>query len=187
MREREQREYDALVSTTRRRGGGPLTSITTADKNEPWASDADEDDISPSLVLNITLSVLLSAFAVFYATRHWSNDGVRVLLSLGAGIVVGVAETVVYAAYLRKVARARERETRRRERKVVVVCDDEMGGERKKEVEKDMVGGGGGEAKTGGDEEEIQIWGRGLNGGVRRRVRERWEKEESEREMQGGI
>ena len=124
-------------------------------------------------MLNILLSVLLCAFAVFYATRFWPRPGPRVLLSLGAAVLVGVAETVVYAAYLRKVAKARERERGRRERKVVVQRDVIVARGKGRDGVED--GDEMGEVGMGGEREEI--WGRGVNGGFRRRVRERWEKE----------
>lgn len=94
----------------------------------------------------------------------------RVLLALGSGIVVGVAETAVYAAYLRKVGEARGKEATRGERKVLV-------------GRQEVWGKGKGEGD--GDVKEIEIWGRGVNGGVRRRVRERWDKEkERNRELE---
>ncbi|ERF76422.1 hypothetical protein EPUS_07302 [Endocarpon pusillum Z07020] len=156
LAEAQQREYNALLTSAER----PPSLL---DHSSP---DRDADPISPSLVLNIALSILLCAFSVFYATRHWPNDGVRVLLSLGAGIVVGVAETVVYAAYTRNVETARRKEGARREVKSVLV------------VEKAGMGSGKRNEGVKGEEEQEEIWGKGVNGGVRRRVRERWEKGE---------
>lgn len=95
----------------------------------------------------------------------------RVLVSLGVAIVVGIAEVVVYAGYLRKVKESREKERRIREKKVVV------GSER--------VGGKGGkdEGEGGLEVEKEEIWGRGINGGMRKRVREKWEREEESRDV----
>lgn len=91
--------------------------------------------------------------------------------------MVGLAETGIYAAYLRNVGVARGRERGRREVKSVIVEEPATGrGE-----------GGGGEVvgnEVGVEKEEI--WGRGVNGGVRRRVRERWEKEERKLGEEGG-
>ena len=94
-------------------------------------------------------------------------------MSLATGIVVGVAEVVVYSGYLRKVKIAREKESGRKERKEVLQSD--MFGD-------DVLKGG-----MEGDrevEEKEQIWGRGTNGGMRRRVREKWEREERDRAEQ---
>ena len=105
-----------------------------------------------------------------------NSEPVRVLFSLGIAILVGLAEVLIYAIYIGKAEHARSRERRLRERKVV--------------VESEQVGGGEGRADTatpddkmqkvdsaGGGQEE-KIWGRGANGGIRRRVRERWEDQE---------
>jgi hypothetical protein len=86
-----------------------------------------------------------------------------VFISLAAAVVVGVAEVVIYAAYLRKVKIAREKEGRIVERKKVGYAVDKETGDMAKGIE---VG------------EKEEIWGRGVNGGVRRRVREKWEEKE---------
>lgn len=102
-------------------------------------------------------------------TGQGVSESVKVLVSLGAAVVVGVAEVMIYAIYLRKVEVARGRERRVKERKVVV------GSER--------VGGGKSrEGGEGGDKEEV-IWGRGVNGGLRRRVREKWEEKEKDMDV----
>ncbi|RMZ83349.1 hypothetical protein DV737_g1695, partial [Chaetothyriales sp. CBS 132003] len=132
--EQEQREYRAMVAQ-RDRGSGECAD--------------EKDDIYPSLVFNILLSVVMCSVAVFVVTRYWSSAGVRVLVSLGAGLVVGVAEVGVYAIYLRNVRVGREKERRKKEKKILIV---EQGGE--------------------------VIWGRGKHGGMRRRVREKWEREQ---------
>lgn len=142
-----------------------------------------DDSITPSLVINIFMSVILCGFATFWALKNFqtpsflgwilstssgkrntgaSKDPVFVLISMFVGILVGVAETVVYAAYLRKVKYAKAAEKKVKERKEVVASIEVMGEKDETRVV-DMDG-----------EEEV-IWGKGVNGGVRRRVRERWE------------
>lgn len=147
--------------------------------------------ITPSLVINIFMSVILCGFATFWALKNFqtpsflswvllsptsssptkdnnrdrvggSKDPVFVLISMFVGILVGVAETVVYAAYLRKVKYAKAAERKVKERKEVVSSIEVVGG--KEETRAVDVDG-----------EEDVIWGKGVNGGVRRRVRERWE------------
>ena len=170
-------------------------------KNASTADDTDASDpLTPSLVLNIFLSVLLTGFSTYWALTMFrmpdlmvsfiasvwqpernknirgNSEPVRVLFSLGIAILVGLAEMLIYAIYVGKAEHARSRERRLRERKVV--------------VESEQVGGGEGRADTatpddkmqkvdsaGGGQEE-KIWGRGANGGIRRRVRERWEDQE---------
>jgi len=141
------------------------STISSSAKNP-----ADHDDITPSLVFNIFLSVLLCGFAVFWATRFWPSLPLRVLVAMGSGIIVGVAEVGVYAAYLRKVEEARGKEMKKKERKRVVgpVGDGVTKTEKGSAAEEIDVGG----------KESTEIWGKGVNGGARRRVREKWEKEQ---------
>ncbi|KAF7125135.1 hypothetical protein CNMCM5793_001244 [Aspergillus hiratsukae] len=184
-------------------GPSPIFSSSTPtlaalhDSKGPAGDTETEDPLTPSLVLNIFLSVLITGFSVYWALTNFhtpdilvssvsslwrgrphskpsvnrvsggASEPVRVLVSFFAALMVGVAEVFIYAIYLQKIDKARAREKRIRERKEVVGSD--------------VVGGRAG--KT--DKEEIQridgeqetIWGRGANGGVRRRVREKWEKE----------
>ncbi|OJZ90692.1 hypothetical protein ASPFODRAFT_123568 [Aspergillus luchuensis CBS 106.47] len=165
-------------------------------KHNPNNDDNETDPLTPGLVLNIFLSVLITGFSVYWALRSfrspemlvstvarvWRGKGtgqgvsesVKVLVSLGAAVVVGVAEVMIYAIYLRKVEVARGRERRVKERKVVV-GSERVGGGQSREGGED---GGNGE-RVGNKEEEV-IWGRGVNGGLRRRVREKWEEKEKD-------
>jgi len=156
-REQEQREYAGLVSKRE-----------VVDLN----FQGDDDDISPSLVLNILLSVVLCAVAVFQLTRWWANDGIRVLLSLGTGIVVGVAEVGVYMAYLRKVGMSKDKEKKKKEKKSII-------GEYIGEPHSVDAHGRPVSLDASSMMEKEEIWGRGINGGMRRRVREKWEKEQT--------
>ena len=98
--EAEARSYASLISKQEQQTQiGPFTAI-----------DEEKDDITPSLVFNILISIVMCGAAVWVMTRWWRSDGLRVLMSLATGIVVGVAEVVVYSGYLRKVKMARERE-----------------------------------------------------------------------------
>ncbi|PCH03611.1 ATPase, vacuolar ER assembly factor, Vma12 [Penicillium occitanis (nom. inval.)] len=159
---------------------GPTTVIENGENNEG------EDMITPSLVLNIFMSVILCGFATFWALKNFqtpsflsgillsptgkrdrvntgattSKDPVFVLISMFVGILVGVAETVVYAAYVRKVKYAKDAEKKVKERKEVVSS---------------VEVGWNDESRRDVDGEEEVIWGKGVNGGVRRRVREKWE------------
>ena len=165
LAEQEQREYDDLIAK-RNRQGGLFDTL-----NDP------SDDISPSLILNILLSIVLCAFAAFHVTRYWPNDGLRVLLSLGTAILVGVAEVVVYSAYLRKKAEARDKEAAKKERKSVIGP-----------VEIDLAEEELMKQKTNSGhvvKHKEEIWGRGVNGGMRRRVREEWEKKEAANKENG--
>ncbi|KAL5343413.1 endoplasmic reticulum-based factor for assembly of V-ATPase-domain-containing protein [Aspergillus crustosus] len=164
------------------------------DTQTPYLDPNYKDPLTPSLVLNIFLSVLITGFSVYWGLTSfqtpeimtarvasvWSSSShtqsrasggasepVRVLLSLFAALAVGVAEVTIYAIYLGKVDRAKGKERKVRERKEVVGTDELIGRDR----ESTATEGTG--AKT--EKEEEVIWGRGPNGGLRRRVREKWE------------
>ncbi|KAL3442573.1 endoplasmic reticulum-based factor for assembly of V-ATPase-domain-containing protein [Aspergillus insuetus] len=158
------------------------------------------DPLTPSLVLNIFLSVLITGFSVYWALTSfqtpevlvsaivsmWSpsagasnhvggrgaSEPIRVLLSLFAALAVGVAEVAIYAIYLGKVEQARKKEKKMKERKSVI---------QKEEVRargKDVDGETPIPVPVPDKNAEDIIWGRGPNGGVRRRVREKWEEGE---------
>jgi hypothetical protein len=140
-------------------------------------------------VFNIFISVLVTGFSTYWALTKFTmpnilarifsswtgprNDvfseeqatggasaAVRVLLSLFAALTVAIAESFLYAAYLGKIERARVQERKVRERKTVIGTVQD-----------------GGKVGSTEEQEEIEIWGKGVNGGARRRVRDKWEKE----------
>lgn len=141
-----------------------------------------------SLVSSIFISVLVTGFAVYGALtkfsapeivaqwfassgdvtelqRQGAGEAVRVLFAIFSAISVAVAESFLYFTYLGKVESAKAKERKRKEKKVFIGTVGDDGG----------TGDGDGEVPVGGEKEEI--WGKGVNGGVRRRVREKWEKE----------
>ena len=160
--DQEAREYRSLISKSINQ---PPSQISIGD---PTATE-EKDDITPSLVVNILVSILCVAASSWYMTRWWRSDGVRVLVALLVAVVVGVAEVTAYAGYLRKVRLSREKERGLRERKVLVSSEEVVAGEGDKMSE---------------EKETEAIWGRGKQGGMRRRVKEKWERE---REQEGGL
>ncbi|KAL1986400.1 hypothetical protein VTN96DRAFT_6479 [Rasamsonia emersonii] len=188
----EEEAYKRLLSSpSNAPGPSPIFSSSAGPSLNDADADADSDNdpLTPSLVLNIFLSVLLCGFSTFWALSNFQTpsflsfarakpvtgtaaqavEPAFVLISIFAGLLVGVAEVVVYAAYLRKVRQARKKEKATMERKVVVGSVGDDGSEERKKAEKRTETDDGGSV---GEKEEI--WGRGVNGGVRRRVRERW-------------
>jgi TMEM199 family protein len=192
-RRAEQQAYQRLLSSHKEYNNGI--------ESEPNPEDDEngDDSLTPSLVINIFLSILLTGFSTYWVLRNFqtpdflsfnrnnkgknqpsypgnpspSKDAVFVLISIATGIVVGVAEVVVYASYLRKVREAKRKEKNKKEKKVLIqssLGDDEHNGGMKERSPLDRK-----DEETQQDKEEI--WGKGINGGVRRRVKERWEKE----------
>ncbi|GAD92144.1 conserved hypothetical protein [Paecilomyces variotii No. 5] len=171
-----------------------FSSSNVAALQDEASAIAEYDPLTPSLVLNIFLSILLTGFSSYWALSNYRTPGfltfatkrgsalasgvgtasqpVRVLVSLFAGLFIGIAEVVLYAIYWRKVDDARKRERKLKEKKEVIgpVGD---GGESQPEKAVDI----GNQSQA----EKEEIWGRGVNGGMRRRVRERWEERERDK------
>ncbi|QKX56529.1 uncharacterized protein TRUGW13939_03634 [Talaromyces rugulosus] len=176
----EEQAYNQLIAPSSSYNSYKPSPIFTS--QEEAESTADNDPLSPSFVLNVFLSILLCGFATFWALKNFQtpafmtlgtkqkpvagsaahSEPVFVLISMFVGLLVGVAEVVVYAAYLRKVAQAKAKEKSFKERKDVVKDDASSSDDTAA-------------APAQVDQTKEEIWGKGVNGGVRRRVRERWE------------
>ncbi|KAL1967602.1 hypothetical protein VTN77DRAFT_3117 [Rasamsonia byssochlamydoides] len=188
----EEEAYNRLLSPPSSTAPGPSPIFSSPNSHSSLhddAADNDNDPLTPSLVLNIFMSVLLCGFSTFWALTNFQTpaflsfatskpsagtaaqavEPAFVLMSIFVGLLVGVAEVVVYAAYLRKVGQARAKEKGIKERKEVIRPAGGEDNEVQGSEEKKKAGTDDGEV-----EQKEEIWGRGVNGGVRRRVRERW-------------
>ncbi|KAJ6092538.1 hypothetical protein N7486_007827 [Penicillium sp. IBT 16267x] len=177
------------------------TYTPNADHADPYATKPDgtpysEDALTPSLVLNIFLSTIITGFAVYWGLTSFgmprilasmfsamigpapgdgmeprdavgASEAVRVLLSFFAALSVAVAESVLYAVYLGKVVEARNKERKLKEKKVVIGPVEGEG-----DCDEGVI--------VGAEGEKEEIWGKGVNGGVRRRMRGKWEKEQDQ-------
>ena len=61
-----------------------------------------------TLIINILVSIVACSVAIWLAAHHWGTPA-RLGLSMGGSGMVGIAEVVVYAGYLRRIKEARER------------------------------------------------------------------------------
>lgn len=82
----------------------------------PTQADVGEDDEvsyadvnrQMTLIINILVSIVACSVAIWLAARHWTTP-TRLGLSMGGSGMIGIAEVVVYAGYLRRVKEAREK------------------------------------------------------------------------------
>lgn len=117
-REEEDRAYERMINP-------PLPTETFSQRfpNSIHAAlfptaqaDVDEDDEvsyadvnrQMALILNILISIVACSVAIWLAARHWSTP-TRLGLSMGGSGMIGIAEVVVYAGYLRRIKEAREK------------------------------------------------------------------------------
>ena len=72
-----------------------------------------------ALIINILISIVACSVALWLAARHWSTPS-RLGLSMGGSGMIGVAEVVVYAGYLRRLKDARDKGKKEVESKEIV-------------------------------------------------------------------
>lgn len=169
-REEEARAYDRMIHPP---DAPPFPTTASFDPyaavhKPPDADAADDDGIAVvaremnqqlMVVLNILLSVFGTAAAVWFAARWW-GAAARVLLSLGAAIVVAVADVVIFYGFAGRVREGRRGDGKGEVREVVgtwvVGCE----------------GGKGGEAGKADEAEETEVI-RGVAGGEDTNLRRR--------------
>ena len=87
-----------------------------AEKDEVTYADVDRQ---MALILNVLLSIVACAGAIWIAARWWSTPA-RLALSMSGSILVGIAEVVVYTGYLRRVGESKGKEKAVKEVKEVM-------------------------------------------------------------------
>ena len=111
----------------------------------PSQADIGEDDeISyadvnrqMTLIANVLISILACSVAIWIAAKYWSTPA-RLALSMGGSTLVGVAEVVVYVAYLGRLKDARAKGKKEIEIKEIIKTWV-IGSEEDKLVEDDSV------------------------------------------------
>jgi hypothetical protein len=127
--EEEGRAYERMINPPLK-----LESFSQQFPNVPHAklfpsdpqADAEEDEITyadinrqVALIINIAISIVACAVAFWMAARHWSTPR-RLGLSMGGSTMIGVAEIVVYAGYLRRVKEAKAKDKKKVEVKEIM-------------------------------------------------------------------
>jgi hypothetical protein len=119
-REEEARSYERMINPllpmetfTQR---FPLSSAVHAFSSNHELTASEEDEVTyadvdrqMTLILNVLISIVACAGAIWVAAKWWSTPA-RLALSMGGSILVGVAEVVVYSGYITRVGEAKEKE-----------------------------------------------------------------------------
>ncbi|KAI5961459.1 VPH2 [Candida pseudojiufengensis] len=111
--------------------------IQQPEKFETLYDNSNQEYISPSkahkelknqltTIVNIFISVASVAYAMWYWTKSsWGlKDSYRVLLTIFIGLLVLIAEVVVYMGYLNKVEEAKIKELQKKEVKKIIKTFD---------------------------------------------------------------
>lgn len=128
-REEESRAYERMINPPL-----PMESFEQRFRNSSNArlfsgdqAQVDEDDEvtyadinrQMALIFNILVSIVACSIALWLIASRWSTPS-RLALSMGGSIVVAVAETVIYAGYLRRVKEARAKGKKQVEIKEII-------------------------------------------------------------------
>lgn len=129
-REEEARAYERMINppppleTFAQRfpgsAGAALFPASQADVGEEDDEVAYADiNRQMTLIVNILISIVACSVAIWLAARHW-NTPARLGLSMGGSGMIGVAEVVVYAGYLRRIKEARKKGQKQVETKEII-------------------------------------------------------------------
>lgn len=147
QREEENRAYERMTN--------PPLPTETFSQRFPSAHSADlfpktqadigdDDEISyadinrqMALIINILISIVACSVAIWLAARHWSTPS-RLGLSMGGSGMIGVAEIVVYAGYLRRVKEARDKGKKEIEIKEIIKTWV-IGGEEEQVADEELI------------------------------------------------
>jgi len=139
-REEEQRAYERMTKSEEtyyeRFPSSSANNAFSATATYQGAEEEDEltyEDVKRQVqvIFNVLISVLACAAAIWIVGRWWSTPA-RLGLSMSGGILVGIAEVVVYMGYIRRLGEAKRTEKKVKEVKEIiktwVACEDDEPG-----------------------------------------------------------
>lgn len=129
-REEEARNYERMINPALPMQSFaqrfPNSTHTNLFESNQRAVTEEDDEITyadinrqMALIINILVSIVACSVAIWMASGHWSTPR-RLGLSMGGSSMVGVAEVVVYAGYLRRIKEAKEKGKKHIEIKEVI-------------------------------------------------------------------
>ena len=128
-REEEDRAYERMINPPRPTEtfaqrfpgsqGAHLFPTSQADIGEDDEISYAEVNRQMALIANVLISILACSVALWMVAKYWSVPA-RLALSMGGGVLVGVAEVVVYAVYLGRLNDARAKGKKEIEIKEVI-------------------------------------------------------------------
>lgn len=88
--------------------------------NDGVADDVTYQDIDRqvALIINVLVSIIACAVALWVVARHWSVPQ-RMALSMGGSLTVAAAEVAIYLGYIRRIEEAKGKEIKKTEKKEV--------------------------------------------------------------------
>ncbi|MCJ1382456.1 hypothetical protein MMC17_005569 [Xylographa soralifera] len=129
-KEEEARQYERMINPppevetfSQRFPHSPTTQLFAGAIQTPFLEDEEMTyaDINRqmTLIINILISIIACSAAIWMVASHWSTPK-RLGLSMGGSGMVGVAEIVVYAGYIRRLKEAKEKSKKAVEVKEII-------------------------------------------------------------------
>jgi hypothetical protein len=127
----EQREYERMINPIPEKEsfGQRFPNAAGASFNpntyhgQTGVDDIDEVtyqdvDRQVALIINVLVSIIACAVALWIVARHWSVPS-RMALSMGGSLTVAAAEVAIYMGYIRRIEEAKGKEIKMTEKKEV--------------------------------------------------------------------
>lgn len=99
-------------------GAALLTTSFAARQQEDDEMTYSDVNRQMTLIFNVIVTVVACGVSIWLIARHLSAPS-RLALSMGGAFIVGIAEVVIYAGYLRGLMEAKSTEKRKKEVKRV--------------------------------------------------------------------
>jgi hypothetical protein len=127
----EQREYERMINPVPEKESFGQRFPNAAGSFNPntyhgqTGNDLDDDDVTyqdvdrqVALIINVLVSIIACAVALWIVARHWSVPQ-RMALSMGGSLTVAAAEVAIYLGYIRRIEEAKGKEVKSIEQKEV--------------------------------------------------------------------
>lgn len=101
--------------TTEPRGTISYAPLTTSEEDEMTYADVNRQ---MTLIINILVSLIACGISIWLVASHWKAPA-RLALSMCGSSLVGVAEVVIYAGYIRRLKDAKVKEKSKKEKKTI--------------------------------------------------------------------
>jgi hypothetical protein len=125
----EQREYERMINPLPEKESFgqrfPNASFNPNTYHGQTGNDGVDDDVTyqdidrqVALIINVLVSIIACAVALWIVARHWSVPQ-RMALSMGGSLTVAAAEVAIYLGYIRRIEDAKGKEIKKAEKKEV--------------------------------------------------------------------
>lgn len=121
-REEESRMYEQMTNpqpdVITPAGAALFTPSFEARRQEEDEMTYSDVNRQMTLIFNVIVTIVACGISIWLIARHFSAPA-RLALSMGGALIVGIAEVVIYAGYLRRLTEAKSKEKGKKEVKSI--------------------------------------------------------------------